>query len=614
MQSIILAAGMGKRLKYLTNNNTKCMVKVNGQTMIERSLRILDKKHLSRIVIVVGYKGQNLIDYISTLNINTPICYIDNPVYNKTNNIYSLALAKEYLCSEDTLLLESDLVFEESIIDALLQDERPNLALVDKFESWMDGTCMELDENDCITNFIPGKYLKFSEKENYYKTVNIYKFSASFSQNTYVPFLTAYEKAMGENEYYESVIKMIAMLETKEIRAKRLTGQTWYEIDNIQDLNIAESLFADNDEDRYQKISSRYGGYWRYPKLLDFCYLVNPYYPPQKMIEEMKSNFTELLTQYPSGMAVNSLGAAGVFGIEQKHIVIGNGAAELIKSIMEKVLSFDGCNIGCVFPTFEEYPNRFDRSRIISFKPESEDFHYTAEDLMAFYGDIKIDALVLINPDNPSGNYIPYNSTTELIQWAKEKGILLIIDESFVDFTSAVAEGGLDAVTLIKDEVLSLYEKLYVVKSISKSYGVPGARLGVLATYDEEMISYIKKDVSIWNINSFGEFFMQIKEKYDKDYVKALEKHRQVRDEFVSELQQIPNITVYPSEANYVMCELLNGISAKDLSCRLLAQNIYIKNLTGKINNGRQYIRLAVRTTEDNQALISALKREVNNV
>lgn len=94
--------------------------------------------------------------------------------------------------------------------------------------------------------------------------------------------MSAYEKAMGENEYYESVIKLIALLETKEIRAKRLNGQIWYEIDNIQDLNIAESLFAENESEHYRKITSRYGGYWRYPKLLDFCYLVNPYYPPEK--------------------------------------------------------------------------------------------------------------------------------------------------------------------------------------------------------------------------------------------------------------------------------------------------------------------------------------------
>ena len=175
MQAIILAAGMGKRLKHLTENNTKCMVKVNGITMIERALMILDRKGLSRIVIVVGYEGQRLIDFIHTLNINTPIVFVWNKDYDRTNNIYSLSLAKDYLRMEHTLLLESDLVFEEDIIDDLMADERPSLAVVDKYESWMDGSCMVVDTEDRIIDFIPGKYLDFYEKEKYYKTVNIYK-------------------------------------------------------------------------------------------------------------------------------------------------------------------------------------------------------------------------------------------------------------------------------------------------------------------------------------------------------------------------------------------------------------------------------------------------------
>ncbi len=610
MQGIILAAGMGKRLKFLTNDNTKCMVKVNGITMIERSLRILDKKNLSKIVIVVGYKGKELMDYIGTLGIKTPVVFIDNPIYNKTNNIYSLALAKDYLCSEDTLLLESDLVFEESLIDALLDDERENLALVDKFESWMDGTCMELDDDDCITNFIPGKYLQFSEKDKYYKTVNIYKFSANFSANTYVPFLTAYEKAMGENEYYESVIKLISLLETREIRAKRLEGQIWYEIDNIQDLDIAESLFSASDDDYLSNISRRYGGYWRYPKLLDFCYLVNPYYPPQKMIEEMKSNFTELLTQYPSGMAVNSLCAASAFGVRQNHIVIGNGAAELIKSLMEKLLADKDSKIGCIYPTFEEYPNRFDRDRIISFTSKNSDYSYTEDDLMSFYGDKDISALVVINPDNPSGNFISVEGLLKLVDWAKNKGIILIIDESFVDFADIPEDAGIDTLTLLKEKILGLYEKLYVVKSISKSYGVPGARLGILASSDEETIAFIKKDVAIWNINSFGEFFMQIKEKYDKNYFAALRKIRASRAKLMKDLEELPGITPFESQANFIMCRL-EGADSRDITKKLLRENIFIKDLTPKVKDGKQYLRLAVRNDEDNEKLVNALRKHL---
>ena len=95
MQAMILAAGMGKRLKELTQNNTKCMIKVNGVTLIDRMLHQINRQHLSRIVIVVGYQGQKLIDYIAGLDIVTPIVYINNPIYHKTNNIYSLALASD---------------------------------------------------------------------------------------------------------------------------------------------------------------------------------------------------------------------------------------------------------------------------------------------------------------------------------------------------------------------------------------------------------------------------------------------------------------------------------------------------------------------------------------
>ncbi len=592
MQAIILAAGMGKRLKEYTAENTKCMVKVNGTTLIERALRILDKKQLSRIIIVVGYEGRKLMDYITTLGIQTPVCFINNKVYDKTNNIYSLALAKESLISEDTLLFESDIIFEE--------------ALVDKFASWMDGTCMVLDDDDSIKDFIPGKYLKFEDKGGYYKTVNIYKFSQHFSAKTYVPFLEAYAKAMGNNEYYESVIKLIALLETKEIKAKRLSGQVWYEIDDIQDLDIAESLFADTIEKRYDAIASRYGGHWRYPKLLDFCYLVNPYFPPQKMLDEMKSNFEILISEYPSGMRINSLLASRNFGVRQEHIVIGNGAAELIKVLMEHT---EGPT-GFIRPTFEEYPNRYDSALSVVFTPDNEDFSYTAEDLIEYFGspDHAVRTLVLINPDNPSGNYIDSEGLKKLIDWGRKNSIRLIIDESFSDFAELPGDTEALDLSLINEEVLHSYSGLFVVKSISKSYGVPGIRLGVLASSDEAMISLLKREAPIWNINSFGEFFMQNSEKYKKDYRESLKKLAADRRQLVKELDSVPYLRPIPSQANYVMCEVTEGRTSREIACELLKHDIFIKDLTPKLHNGRQYVRIAVRNGEDNRRLTTALK------
>ena len=600
MQAIILAAGMGRRLKELTQNNTKCMVKVNGVTLIERLLGQLEKQELSRIVIVVGYEGKKLMDYIATLDVKTPIVYVENNIYNKTNNIYSLALAKDYLCEEDTLLFESDLIFEDAVIDAIVSDPRPSLALVDKYESWMDGTCVTLNEQDEIKAFVPGKHFDFSRKDEYYKTVNIYKFDKSFSQTHYVPFLEAYCTALGRNEYYEQVLRIITMLDDPVIQAKRLNGEKWYEIDDIQDLDIATSMFSPNAEERVKLLQNRYGGYWRYPQLIDFCYLVNPYFPPKRMADEIKASFDVLLTQYPSGMRVNSLLAGRNFDIHAENVVLGNGAAELIKALMER---FEG-KTGFIRPTFEEYPNRYDKGNSICFYPKNENFSYTADDLMDFFGDKDIRNLVLVNPDNPTGNYIPKKDLERLIAWCEERDITLLVDESFVDFSDELGA------TLVTQDILDAHAKLYVMKSISKSFGVPGLRLGILASGNVEVISSLKKDVAIWNINSFAEFYMQIYEKYVKDYDKALKLFRSERTRFQNALSKLEGIRIIPSQANYFMIELKNGQTAEDLTRKLLLNhNLFVKDLSSKTNG--EFLRIAIRNKQDNNKLVAALKAEL---
>lgn len=599
MQAIILAAGMGKRLKELTSNATKCMVEVNGVTMIERTLGHLEKLGLKRIVFVVGYEGQKLKEYVESLHISTPLEFIDNEVYYKTNNIYSLYLAKEKLVEDDTLLLESDLVYEEAVIRKLVEHPYPSLTLVDKFESWMDGTCVTLDEEDNITAFLSKREFDFSKTDEYYKTVNLYKFSKEFSEKHYVPFLEAYCKALGTNEYYEQVLKVITFLDDPQIKAVKLNGEKWYEIDDVQDLDIAETLFATKEE-RLKRMQSRYGGYWRYPKLLDFCYLVNPYFPCQKLKDEMKSNFEILLTEYPSGMAVNSLIAAKDFGLHKDQVVVGNGASELIKALMEYLPG----KMGVTQPTFEEYPNRKTADDLVIFHPDNDNYSYTAQDLMDFFTGKDISTLLLINPDNPSGNYLPKQEVQRLADWAEKTNIRLIVDESFADFAEE------EDASLLEQAILTSYPHLIVMKSISKSYGVPGIRLGILAGDDKELIAKLKKEVAIWNINSFGEFYLQIYEKYAKDYKAAMAKFKKTRKIFAEALSRVPGLRVIPSQANYLLCELTGGTCATTLAEDLLEENILIKDLSTKKGfAGKNYIRLAIRDEQDNEKLVQALKK-----
>ena len=606
MQAIILAAGMGRRLGDLTKENTKCMVPVNGVRLIDRLLGQLSGLSLKRVIIVVGYKGQELKDYIGhRYDDQLKIAYAENPIYDKTNNIYSLSLVKQQLQEDDTLLIESDLIFSDSLFQMIIADPYPNLALVAKYESWMDGTMVRLDADNNIVNFVPKKAFKYEDIDSYYKTVNIYKFSRDFSQQKYVPFLEAYCHALGNNEYYEQVLRVITLLDHAELKALPIGNEKWYEIDDIQDLDIAETIFAEGDE-MLHRFNYRYGGHWRFPKMLDYCYLVNPYFPTKRMKDELRSSFDTLLTEYPSGMFVNSLLAGKYFGIRQDYVVVGNGAAELIKSLMERLLAGSSTSkVGVIYPTFEEYPHRLKQEDIVAFQPDNRDLKYTEDDLIAFYTGKGISSLLLINPDNPSGNFISMAGLQKLLAWSKTQQIQLIVDESFVDFSDDFEHN-----TLLRNETLADNPQLVVMKSISKSYGVPGLRLGVLASSDVALIKWIKKDISIWNINSFAEFYMQIFGKYESDYLAACRKFIAERRRFEVLLWEIPYMRVLPTQANYFCIELTDKYSSAELTKLLLERyNIMVKDCDSKNGlKGRNFIRISVRSQQDNDQLIVALK------
>jgi len=599
VQALILAAGTGSRLGKYTKENTKCMLEINGKTLITQALDRLNSVGIKKLILVVGYKKENLIQYVGDKYKNITIEYVENPIYDKTNNIYSLYLAQDKLAQDDTILLESDLLFEETILKNLINDPRENLAVVDKYQIWMDGTSVRLDEDNEIIGFYGKRDFKFQDVREYYKTVNIYKFSQSFSQNIYIPFLEAYMKAMGNNEYYETVIKVIADLEGTGLKALRLDGEKWYEIDDAQDKANAEILFAPTSKRKLELIQKRYGGYWRFPELRDFCYLVNPYFPPQKMQEEMKAYFYELLSQYPSGQETQRLLAGKMFKVEPENIVVGNGAAELIRGLGKAI---DG-TFGLAFPTFNEYPESIGYDRVIKFIPQNRDFAYNIENMIELAK--KSDNLLLINPDNPSGNFIPKKELLKLADKLLEMDKNFILDESFIDFSTNGEEE-----SMITQEILDRYPNLVIIKSISKSYGVPGIRLGILATSNKAIMRAVEKEVAIWNINSFGEFFLQVFGKYKNDYKNACMQISKERDRFYKRLQEIPYFRVIYSQANYFFIEIVDKYSATKLTQKLLWEDeVYIKDLTGKIGfENKEYVRIAVRDYQDNEFLIEKLK------
>jgi histidinol-phosphate/aromatic aminotransferase/cobyric acid decarboxylase-like protein len=318
------------------------------------------------------------------------------------------------------------------------------------------------------------------------------------------------------------------------------------------------------------------------------------------MYAELKAYFSELVSSYPSGQNTQNLLGAKLYNVEETHILIGNGAAELIRALAAAVRG----KIGIIYPTFNEYVESFmaanSENKIIQFIPDN--FSYAADELKAHSKNC--DALLLINPDNPSGNFIPSGGVIELAAFMKQQGKKLILDESFIDFADAEKNP-----SLLCQDILNEFPNLIIIKSLSKSYGIPGIRLGALASGDEELIRKIRKNLSIWNINSFGEYFLQIIGKYQNEYRESCKKIAAERIRFKAQLDEIKSLYVYPSQANYFLCKL-HGITAPELTERMLEKHdIFIKDLTGKIGiPDDSFIRIAIRDEDDNNKITVCMK------
>lgn len=597
MQALMLAAGLGRRMGKYTEAMTKCMIEVGGKTLLERTVEALKGAGIRKFVMVVGWEADRLIDYVHQSGFNMEFEFVYNNDHALTNNIYSLYLARNQLAQDDTILLESDLVYDPWLIKKIAEAPEENLVAVAKYEHWMDGTVTTLDDDGVIHEFIEKKNFRFEDVSNYYKTVNIYKFSKEFSHSQYIPFLEAYIRAYGKNQYYELVLKALAHLPYARLKAFVLENVNWYEIDDAQDLDIANTIFAE-EEKKLPAYECHYGGYWRFPGLKDFCYLVNPYFPPKKMLDQMKFFYDTLLVQYPSGMDIQRLIAGKMFSVEKDYLLVGNGAAELI-DVLGKNLSG---KMAVPVPAFNEYIRCFDQCSMEPIPMGENDFRFDLERLRETAR--RVDILAVVNPDNPSGSFLTQAELIELLDLCREQDTTCVVDESFIDFAESECR-----YTLLDDFLLEQYPNLIVIKSISKSYGVPGLRLGILASSSCTLIKRLWKALPIWNINSFAEYFLQIYSLYKASYTDACDQIARQRKALSAELEKIPFLKVYPSQANYIMCKVTGGYTAKKLATLLLSNyKLLIKDLSGKYGFDRQeYIRIAVKNSDENKCLISAL-------
>ena len=351
-------------------------------------------------------------------------------------------------------------------------------------------------------------------------------------------------------------------------------------------------------EEKYEFISKQHGGYYRH-NFTDHAYLYNLYFPPKKVFTHLKDNIQDIVLNYP--MAQNALAEliANLINQPTERIVVGNGAAEIIKILSGHLAK----KMIVPVPSFNEYVNAAPDGQVVEFPLEFPSFQLDVDKFAAEAIKVGADMAVVVTPNNPTSLHVPKADLIRLSEKLEKNNCMLIIDESFLDFTA-------DKDNISLEQTIEKYPNMVILKSTSKAYGICGLRIGYLLTANLEFASTVRNEIHIWNINGFAEEFLRILPEYQQEFKDSCKTVIKDRDVFYDQLCAIPDMKVFKPDANYIFCRLPdNALSGPEVTKRLFIEyNIYIKDSKGKTQpEADRYIRIASRTPEENSKLIEAL-------
>lgn len=587
MKAIILAAGYGNRMRPLTDRTHKTLLEVGGETILSRIMDGLIANDVCDIVMVTGFADEEIQQYLEQNYPDVSFTYVHNEKYRETNNIYSLAMAFDTVdFDSDVIVIESDLIYHPEIITQLINNPYPNVALVDHFRSGMDGTVVTV-ENDVITSVIPphlqGENFDFSDK---YKTLNIYKFSQEFCQTSFRKLLSYYAHVIDDNCYYELILGILIYMQREVVYAGIIKNDSWAEVDDPNDLAVAEFVF---NKDRLKILEHGFGGFWNYD-LLDFCFIRNMYFPNSSIISEMKNNLAGLIHNYGSRQTVLNTKMSWFLLCQPERVVALNGASQIYPLLRE---SYGDMKVLIPSPSFGEYPRIFRNVEIYY-----DEVGINKDDITG-----KMDAcdcIVIVNPNNPTGSVIP---TQWIFQTASDNpDKKIIVDESFIEFS-----GYESMVSLLEKDPLP---NVIVIKSLSKSLGMPGIRLGYVYSCDLEFLRSVMDRTPIWNMNSLAEFALEIILKHRTALNSSFALTIHDREEFASELGKVGIVdNVYPSGANFLLLRLREGVKALSVVEEVLGEHsVFFKHISDKFRGDKEYLRLAVRLPHENRMAVDLLE------
>ncbi len=597
-RAVILAAGVGRRLRPFTDDLPKCLVPVNGVPILVNALTQLAAAGVTETVIVVGHLKEKIVERLGDSFAGMAVSYVVSQDYATTNNIYSLWLAREYL-DRDLLLLEADVFFERSLIDRLLQHDGRNLAAVARCQPWMSGSVLSVDEDDAVLSVLDTSWQDSSfDYTPALKTVNIYLFRGDFLRREFVPRLDAAIAAGQVNEYYETVLRTICRSGRPELTAVRCDEVKWIEIDDSNDLAAAEYVFSSRQR-RYRLVSEKFGEYWRYD-FTDHALLYNLYYPPESMLDDIRGNLPDLILNYPDGQSAHARYVATLIDQSPEHVVVANGASELIKIIAGRL----GKRLIVPVPSFNEWVNAAPEGQVVEFPLAPPDFELDIDEFAAEAVRRDAGVAVVVSPNNPTSLAVPRDDLRRLAARLASHDITLVVDESFVDFMAAPGQATLEG-------EIGDHPNLAIIKSMSKAYGIGGLRIGYLLTTGQPLLADVRAAVPIWNINGLAGAVLRLAPRYRREFAASCRTVRANCDDLFRGLGSIDGVTAHRPDANFVFCRLPEGSpSGPEVTEKLFVEhNILVKHCDGKtMPEAGRYLRIASRTPEENQALVEALR------
>jgi histidinol-phosphate/aromatic aminotransferase/cobyric acid decarboxylase-like protein/choline kinase len=595
-RAVLLVAGTGHRLMPLTAEIPKCLIKVAGEAIIERALRVLASQGIKEAVIVIGHGGKAVRACLGTTFAGVALTYIEAPDYATTNNICSLWHARETL-NEDLLLVEGDLVFDAEVIAALLATPGSSAAVV-SVDRVPRGSKVRVDDTNKIGQFILEADGLHLDGKGIHKTANIYLLRRGLLVDHVVPRLSRAITERHIDRYYESVFRdLVEDGSVTQFAAVDVSNRRWWEIDDQSDLDVAEFEFASRNE-QYDRLKRLHGGFWRYG-VIDHSYMSNMYFPDLDLLADLKAKAASIVTNYPVGQEELARLAAEWTGASPDQLAIANGSCELIRILCRDSIR----RITVPTPTFNEYEAVVAGSETNKFPVHPQTFELDVDAFVQSAIAWQSDAAIVVSPNNPTGLSVPRKKILDAARTLSAHRCRLVVDESFVEFSRAGRAQSVEHA--VKD-----HANLIVIKSMSKVFGIPGLRLGYLLSADLALVGRVRTLLPVWNVNGFAAEFLRIVKLYRDAFEQSCDLTRSSTRQLEAALSELSALTPIRSDANFILCRIADGAASASEIARsvYLAHKILIKDCSTKtMPNSDRYLRIAVRTPGENQRLVLAL-------